>query len=953
MTRRVVGIDLGTSHTVVASCPLPRPGRRPEPPAVFPIPQLVSPHTAEPRPLLPSCLFAPSADEPCSDRWGGPPWIVGEHARRRGREVPGRAVTSAKSWLAHAAVDRTAAILPWGLEPEDPLPRVSPVAASARVLEHVRLAWDAEHPATPLAQQVVILTVPASFDPVARELTLRAAAHAGLSVRLLEEPQAAFYDYLARHGTEALAALARDRGGASVLVCDVGGGTTDLTLIRAALDARGALDLRRVAVGRHLLLGGDNMDLALAHHVEQRLLPDGRHLDARRFAALVLACRGAKEALLDPAGPATARLAVAGAGASLVGGTISAALGREEVEALILEGFFPVVPLDAEPARVRGGLVAFGLPYERDPAITRHLAAFFARSAAILEAGSDAAAPGRGPTALLLNGGVFHAPRLAERLARTVSSWSAAPVELLPVTDPELAVARGAVAYGLALAGHGATIGGGATSAFYVALDAGAARGARRLLCVVPRGAKEGEVHVASRHPLALRVGEPVRFEVFSGDAAVPHAPGEIVPLGAEGFVALPAVTAEFPAEAGSGPEPGAGRRGTSGPPSAAELRVHLEGELTPLGTLELACGSGEGAARWRFRLAFDLRAASANAGAEGTDDRASAAPGARRPSAAPPAPHRNLAEALGAIDLVFGKGRADARPREAKDLWRTLEKLLGDRGEWTTETARALFDALAPNVRARRRSADHERIFWMLAGFCLRPGFGDPRDGKRVAVLVPTFAEGLAFPGESRGWQQLFIAWRRIVGGLEERTQLALRDRLDPFLAPSEAKLKKPKGFAPLAADELVELASWLERVPVPRRAELGGWLLERTWTSRDPRLWSAIGRLGARVPVYASVHHVIPPSTVERWLDHLLREKWPDMPTAAAAAAQMARVTDDRARDVSPSLRATIAARLAEVKAPDEWIRAVREHVPVAAKERAERFGEELPVGLRLVEG
>ncbi len=170
--------------------------------------------------------------------------------------------------------------------------------------------------------------------------------------------------------------------------------------------------------------------------------------------------------------------------------------------------------------------------------------------------------------------------------------------------------------------------------------------------------------------------------------------------------------------------------------------------------------------------------------------------------------------------------------------------------------------------------------------------------------------------------------------------------------LAPSEAKLKKPKGFAPLAADELVELASWLERVPVPRRAELGGWLLERTWTSRDPRLWSAIGRLGARVPVYASVHHVIPPSTVERWLDHLLREKWPDMPTAAAAAAQMARVTDDRARDVSPSLRATIAARLAEVKAPDEWIRAVREHVPVAAKERAERLGEELPVGLRLVE-
>ncbi|MBN2191588.1 MAG: Hsp70 family protein, partial [Polyangiaceae bacterium] len=814
-SRLIVGVDLGTSHTVVAACPLPIPGATAASPEVFAIPQLVTAQEAEPRPLLPSCLYAPLGDEPHADRWGTLPWLVGEHARRRGREVPGRAVTSAKSWLTHAAADRTAAILPWGIDPGEEVPRISPVGASARVLEHVRLAWNAEHPHHPLERQQVILTVPASFDPIARELTLRAAAQAGLDVRLLEEPQAAFYDYLARHGTATLDALARERGAASVLVCDVGGGTTDLTLIRAVVDAEGALDLQRVAVGRHLLLGGDNMDLALAHHVERRLVPEGQHLDPRRFAALVLACRNAKEQLLDPGGPPTTRIAIAGAGSALVGSTFSAEVTRGEVGEIVLEGFFPAIARDAEPARVRGGLVAFGLPYERDPAITRHLASFFARHAAALRqpAGASSAETtgldGTGPDALLLNGGVFHGARLAHRLVETVSSWSPAPLELLPAQDPELAVARGAVAYGLALAGHGTTIGGGAPSAFYIALDAGAARGARRLLCAVPRGAKEGELFVASRHPLALRMGEPVRFEVFSGDSAIPHAPGAIVTLDAAAletgqFAALPPVTMEFATEA-----------------NATELAVHLEGELTPLGTLELACvaaGStaSPGAARQRFRLAFDLRGAPASTPPPPAASPASDAEPTsrdRRPSVAPRALHHHLNEAVAALDLVFGKGRADAKPRDTKDLWRTLEKLLGDRSEWTTETARALFDALAPNARARRRSPDHERVFWMLAGFCLRPGFGEPRDPRRIALLVPTFAEGLAFPSEARGWQQFFIAWRRVVGGLEERTQTAIRDKLDPFLAPAESKLKKPKGFAPLAHDELLELASWLER--------------------------------------------------------------------------------------------------------------------------------------------
>jgi len=315
------------------------------------------------------------------------------------------------------------------------------------------------------------------------------------------------------------------------------------------------------------------------------------------------------------------------------------------------------------------------------------------------------------------------------------------------------------------------------------------------------------------------------------------------------------------------------------------------------------------------------------------------------------PPPGRRLDEAREAIDRVFGKGRSDVGAREVKDLVRELERLLGERSAWTLATSRALFDALAEGHRGRKRSADHERVFWLLAGYSARPGFGDPLDPQRVAVLAPLFAEKLAFPGEARGWQQLWIAWRRIAGGLDEAAQLAIRDAIDPLLAPAEARLKKPKGWKAEAPDDLLDLAASLERVPAARRSQLGGWILERTWTSKEPRLWAAIGRIGARVPAYASVHHVVSPTVAERWLDHLLREKWDALPSAAPAAVQLARVTGDRARDVSERVRHDVERRLAAVGAGEEQVRAVHEYVPVAEAERAAFFGEGLPAGLKLI--
>jgi molecular chaperone DnaK (HSP70) len=914
MAARVVGIDLGTTNTIVAWAEVGGAS----PVHVFPIPQLVTAGETEARPLFPSCLYAPLPGEVTADPFLDAPYATGEFARRRGSEVPGRLVASAKSWLCHAGVDRTAAILPWGAEEASDLPRISPIDASARYLAHVRQTWNDAFPDVPLEAQDVILTVPASFDEVARELTVEAASRAGLPMRLLEEPQAAFYDYMHRAGNAGIEAfLARNEGAEQlVLICDVGGGTTDLSLIRV-VRASGPVpfEVSRVAVGHHLLLGGDNMDLALAILCESRM---ETRFDPARFGQLVSACRVAKEKLLSDDAPVDVPVTVLGSGSSLVGSARTARLTREDCERIVVDGFFPVVPRDARPTRARGGLVAFGLPYEKDAGITRHVASFFARHAP----------PGAHPTALLLNGGVFHAPRIVARLTEVVDGWrpeTSRPLEILPNREPDLGVARGAVAYGLALRGHGVRIQGGASRGYYVALDSRQSE-SRRAVCVVPRGAPEGVPQMAAGRTLALTVGRAVRFDLFTSDDARVDRPGDVVMLDGDHFQALPPVATSF-------------RAGDE----LTEIRVALEGELTAVGTLDLACvevDHAPNAQPRRFALAFQLRPTS-----EGLPSLVPTRP-------PPPSRGQRSDLALDAIDRVFGKPRPDAAAREVKDLVRELERHLGDRATWTMALSRTLFDALSPLGRARRRSPDHERVFWMLAGFSIRPGFGDPLDVARASSLAELFDEKLAFPDNARGWQQFWIAWRRAAAGLDEITQLRIRDAADPFLAPASSGLKKPKKARYEALDDMLEMTSTLERVPPARKSELGGWILERTWTDRDPRLWTALSRLGARIPAYASVHHVVSPLIAERWLDHLLREKWELVPTAVASAVSLARVTGDRARDVSERVRLEVARRLGQIAASEEAIRSVREHVPMKEAERAAFFGEGLPVGLRLVD-
>ncbi len=532
----VVGIDLGTTHCALAYAPIPTDDTSAPPtPSLLSIPQLVAQGTIEPRELLPSFFYvAHESDGPQALPWDpNRTYVVGEHARARGVDAPARVIASAKSWLCHPSVDRRSAILPPGA-PED-VERISPVEASWRYLEHLIEAWDhvvaKGDPELALTKQSVVLTVPASFDASARELTTEAAYAAGLEdLTLLEEPQAAFYAWLAARGD----AWRKDvTAGDVVLVVDVGGGTSDFSVI-AAVDKEGELVLERVAVGDHILLGGDNMDMLLAHMVEQKMVAEaeaaGRSLELDRWQRISLqhAARGAKEKLLGDAKAKTAQIAIAGKGSKLVGGTLRTEITREEVQQAIVDGFFPVVDSAARPAtRARAALTQLGLPYAQDPAVTKHLAALLARHADALPASAGKkGAPGKllHPTRILFNGGVMKSPLLRDRVTSTIDGWlgeeNAPGARVLEGADLDLAVARGAAAYGLARHGRGIRIRGGTARAYYVGIEGAvpAVPGVEppiTALCVAPFGMEEGTSADVAGGELGVVVGEPVHFRFF------------------------------------------------------------------------------------------------------------------------------------------------------------------------------------------------------------------------------------------------------------------------------------------------------------------------------------------------------------------------------------------------------------------------------------------------------
>jgi len=525
---------------------------------VFRIPQLVNPGEEREEPLLPSFLFLED------------PPIVGVLAQKKGLDNAGRLVSSAKSWLSHAGVDRTAAILP----PNAPegVPKVSPVEASRRYLQHLREAWNRKH--GDFEERQVLVTVPASFDAVARDLTLKAAEEAGYrNVILLEEPQAAFYAWIERHPDW----RERVHVGDLILVIDIGGGTTDFTLI-AVREREGELVLERIAVGDHILLGGDNIDAALAHQVAARI---PQKLDPMQFHALWQQCRAAKEKLLAAGETAAdAGVTILGRGTGVVGGTIKTKIKRSDIEQILLDGFLPAVSMDEVPQRRRAALAELGLPYAADAAITRHLGAFLKRQ-------------GAAPTHVLFNGGVLRADLIRRRILEVLNGWLPRPVAPLVGEDLMHAVARGAAYYGLARAGKGVRIRGGVPRSYYVGIESAmpAVPGIPaplKALTVAPFGMEEGTGHKFPNRVFALTVGEPAQFRFFQSSARKDDPPGSLIEEIGGDFEELAPIEVFLPGNSGE------------------SVPVTLEALVTETGVMELWCVARDGR---RWKLEFNVRA--------------------------------------------------------------------------------------------------------------------------------------------------------------------------------------------------------------------------------------------------------------------------------------------------------------------------------------------------------
>ncbi len=593
-----VGVDLGTTHSALSYVDLDLSEGEAVAQHVLSIPQLTSPGSIEGQDLLPSFLYLPHPDElKASDLTL--PWdaegtkAAGVLARDLGGKTPIRLVSSAKSWLCHPGVDRRGPILP----PDAPeeVERLSPLDASEHYLAHLRAAWDQKHPEAPLSQQDVTITVPASFDPAARELTAEAARRAGYErLTLLEEPQAALYSWIQRSGGDWREQVSV---GDVILVIDLGGGTADFSLITVQ-EEEGALTLERIAVGDHILLGGDNMDLALAHTVRMKLEAEGKSLDDWQLRALTHGCRAAKEKLLGDGEETEVPIVVPSRGSKLVGGSLRTELTRDEVKKVILDGFFPVVGREEGPkSRGRAALTQLGLPYAHDAGITRHLAAFLGRQAGAIEGSGEFARP----TAVLFNGGVFKSKILRDRILSVLNSWlitaGAKPARILEGADLDLACARGAAYYGYVLRGGGVRIRGGTAKSFYVGVEAAmpAVPGMEpplSALCLAPFGLEEGSEAGSPEQPFGLVVGEPVRFRFFGSSVRRDDHVGTVLSRWNEGELEeLDELEATLPAE---GRTPG------------EVVPVFLRARVTEVGTLELEAIPRSGGAPWGVE--FDVR---------------------------------------------------------------------------------------------------------------------------------------------------------------------------------------------------------------------------------------------------------------------------------------------------------------------------------------------------------
>jgi molecular chaperone DnaK (HSP70) len=920
--RFIIGIDLGTTNCAVSYVDLQEKRSAAKRIRIFKIPQMTGSGEVNHLPVLPSFLYIPGefdiSREAIVELWeDAESNFAGAFARDHGARVPARLVSSAKSWLCHAKVDRQARILPWGADKE--VPKVSPVMATAAYLKHIRRAWnhswgpdDSLH----LENQLIVATVPASFDEVARELTLEAAKLGGLNnVILLEEPLAAFYSWLMRHEKDWKDYV---QTGELILVCDVGGGTTDFTLI-ILREAEGSPRFERIAVGDHLILGGDNIDLALARRVESGLTGPRRSMSTNRWKALCHQCRQAKESILGGSAE-TFKVTLMGEGSRLIAGTLSAELSKDEIAETILEGFFPMVEADiAHNTAGRKGITEFGLPYEQEPAITRHLGRFLEQHRddifQTLQRQSSA------PDLILYNGGSLRPEKIQQRIRAALQHWyretdSKRP-RVLENPDPDLAVALGAAYYGLVKVGEGVRVGSGSPRAYYLGIARTDAvvpdPQTREAICVVERGLEEGNAIGLKDNSFEVLTNQPVSFDLYSSSYRSGDRHGDVIRID-DSFTVLPPLQTVIQY----------GKKGVR-----KTIPVKIEAQYTELGTLALWCRSRISDHRWK--LQFQLRDTPVPEGVADAQILEASV----------------TEDVLSYVrDILSGNDK-----QQVEKLAKAIERIVDmPRNDWPLGFIRSLADGLLALLQVRKKGPIFESIWLNLLGFCLRPGIGESFDQQRMRQLWRLYPGGAAFARHPRVRLEWWIMWRRVAAGLTPGQQRQLFQDVSVFLIGKKGEIKK---VTPQEHLEIWMAVANMEKLYSKEKIELGRKLLAVTSAKKlkAQHLW-ALSRLGARELLYGPADRVIPPAEVSKWIDQLVSYSWSNPNTAGRTVSQLARKTGDRSRDLDENVQAEVLDWMAQYGLPEDRKRRVREIVPLAHQDQDAMFGESLPQGIILRE-
>lgn len=904
-----IGIDLGTTNCAMSFVALDAAEATTE---VFAISQWESIERLEESNTLPSFLYLPTDAEAAqlhgASRAGDAGWVCGRFARKRAGEVPGRVAHSAKSWLAHHAVDRSAAFLPWSSEEISHDRKISPIRASALLLNYLRGMWDtrfaAEGGEFRFDAQEIAITVPASFDAVAQRLTLDSAEEAGYpkTVRLIEEPQAAFYRWLEAHADpDALWSKLPDGESNHVLVVDIGGGTSDFSLFEISRQEGSSQPaIRRVAVSDHLLLGGDNIDLAIAHSMEPRFAGKGETLAGSQWQDLVARCRDLKERCLAVDGAADEEFSISlpARGSGLFAGTLSARISRSEVMSILLDGFYPECPSEAVPHEADAALKEWGLPYAADSAITRYLANFLRDLPPV--------------DALLFNGGSLYPEALRNRIQRQLGSWQDGKTpQVLENPEPDLAVARGAARYGAILHHRSARIQAGAARSIYLEVHQG---GKQSLVCILPRGAEPDVEYQIAHAGLELRLNRPVRFQSYYSTRHDKHQAGDLIAFKAGDFHKLPPLqTIARLADKVAG----------------SRLEVVLTAKLTELGLLYLQCVSADPEIDHAWPLAFNLRADDSSGPVVGESDSGVDA--------------EILSKAKERIVSIFSVAFDPNDPLTATRLLKNLEEIFGlQKSDWNLMLVRALWTTLKRCIPCRANSVEHEEAWLILAGYFLRPGFGAELDPVRVDDLWQVHVGGLAHPGKQVKLQE-YILWRRVAGGLDrERQQELIEEEL-----PKLRQQKKPPA-------ELVRLAGSLERIDPAAKAELIELFLAKAKVLAESGGYAApyyvaLGLLLNRTPLYAGPEAVVSVERVAQAFEALRDLDW-KLPELSELFLRAARVTDNRGLDLPRPLRKEIVRKLEDAGVPAHKVVRVEQFIAMDRTEQASLYGESLPAGLML---